>query len=109
MIGREMAHLTQWDVAGQPALFGQAHGQLNSAGPSRPCSCCTVSTTLFRILQVTFAASCTTFLWVLRVAVTHCQHGSSLKLFDNPPSFCQLSSDCLLHSTTRTLHAFTLV
>ena len=42
--------------------------------------------------------------------VLHCQHGSSLNLLDNPPSFCQLSSDCLPHSTTlRILHAFTLV
>ena len=30
----------------------------------------------------------------------HCQHGSSLDILDNPPSFCQLSSDCLLCSTT---------
>ena len=41
--------------------------------------------------------------------VLHCQHGSSLDLLDNPSSFCQLSSDCLLCSTTRILHAFTLV
>ena len=38
----------------------------------------------------------------------HCQHGSSLDLLDNPPSFCQPSSDHLPHSTTpRILHAFT--
>ena len=41
--------------------------------------------------------------------VLHCQHGSSLDLLDNPSSFCQLSSDCLLCSTTRILHAFILV
>ena len=29
----------------------------------------------------------------------HCQHGSSLDLLDNLPSFCQLSSDCLLCSS----------
>ena len=60
------------------------------------------------------AASCTIFLLVFHVAVTasfvlHCQHGSSLNLLDNLPSFCQLSSDCLPRSTTRILHAFTLV
>ena len=32
--------------------------------------------------------------------ILHCQHGSSLKLLDNPPSFCQLSSDCFPRSTT---------
>ena len=42
--------------------------------------------------------------------VLYCQHGSSLNLLDNPPSFCQLSSDCLPRNTTpRILHAFTLV
>ena len=40
----------------------------------------------------------------------HCQHISSLDLLDNPPCFCQLSSDCLLCSTTpRILHTFTLI
>ena len=42
--------------------------------------------------------------------VLHFQHGSSLKLLDYPPSFCQLFSDCLPHSTTpRILHMFTLL
>ena len=84
-------------------------------------SYCTVSTTLFRILHITFTApsynfhgfvhdfslglSCSCHGFVLR-----CQHGSSLNLLDNPPSFCQLSSDCFPHSTTlRILHAFTLL
>ena len=38
----------------------------------------------------------------------HCQHGSSLNLLDNPPSFCQLSSDFLPRNTTQILHVFTL-
>ena len=42
--------------------------------------------------------------------VLHCQHGSSLSLLDNTLSFCQLSSDCLPHSTTpQILQVFTLV
>ena len=32
--------------------------------------------------------------------VLHCQHGSSLDVLDNPPSFCQPSSDRLPRSTT---------
>ena len=76
--------------------------------------CCTVSTTLpdplcnFRGFVHDFSpgpslCSCHGF-------VLHCQHGSSLNLFDNPPSFCQLSPDCLPRSTTpRILHVFTLV
>ena len=128
-------------------------------------SCCTVITTLFRILHVTFTVSCTTFLRVLQVTLTapystiiatslslscdfrgfvlhcqhdsfmdpscnfhgfmhnfslghlcschgfvlHCQHGSSLNLLDNLRSFCQLSSDRLLCSTTRILYTFTLI
>ena len=49
--------------------------------------------------------SCTCHSFVL-----HCQHSCSVKLLDNPPSFCQLSSDCFPHSTTpRILHAFTLL
>ena len=119
-------------------------------------SCCTISTTLFWILHVTFTVSCMTFLRVLQVTHTapcssiiatllqvvlvnlrcfvlhcqhdsfsdpscnfcgfvynfspglscschgfmlHCQHGSSLDLLDNPPSFCQPSSDHLPRST----------
>ena len=79
-------------------------------------SCCTVSTTLFLILHVTFTASCQKHNFSPGLScschgfVLHCQHGSSLDLLDNPPSFCQLSSDCLLCSTTpRILHASTLV
>ena len=75
-------------------------------------SCCTVRITLFQILHVTFAASCMTFLRVFHLAVTALcctQHSSSLNLLDNPPSFCQLSSDCLLRSTTpRVLYMFTV-
>ena len=128
-------------------------------------SCCTFSTTLFQILHVTFAVSCTTsqgpssnshgsmqhyhrdsspslpcnfrsfmlhcqhdsfpdpscnfcsFMHDFSLGlscschgfVLHCQHSSSLNLLDNLPSFCQLSSDCLPHSTTQILHAFSLV
>ena len=76
----------------------------------------TVSLTLFRILHITLAAlahSCSCHGFVL-----YCQHGSSLDLLDNPPSFCQPSSDRLPRSTTlryckRSLlsqvHVFTLV
>ena len=72
-------------------------------------SCCTVRTTLFRILHVIFVASCMTFLRVFHLAVMALCCTISLNLLDNPPSFCQLSSDCLLHSTTpRVLHTFTL-
>ena len=44
----------------------------------------------------------------------HCQHGSTLNLLGNLPSFCQLSSDCLPHSTTPRipgglLHVFALI
>ena len=41
--------------------------------------------------------------------VLQCQHSSSLDLLDTPPSFCQLSSDCLPRCTTRILHTFTLI
>ena len=75
-------------------------------------SCCTVSTTLpdpsynfcgfVHDFSPGLSCSCHGF-------VLHCQHGSSLKLLNYLPSFCQLSSDCLPHSTTpRILHAFTL-
>ena len=76
-------------------------------------SCCTVSTTLadsscnFRGFMHNFSPglSCSCHGFVL-----HCQQGSSLDLLDNPPSFCQLSSHCLLFSTTPLiLHAFTFV
>ena len=74
--------------------------------------CCTVSMTLFQILHITFVASCTTSLGLscsCHGFILHCQHGSSLKLLDNMPSFCQLSSDCFSCSTTpQILHAFTL-
>ena len=74
-------------------------------------SCCNVSTTLFWILYVTFAASCCTVSTTQSFPdpsynfrsfmqdfspglscschsfVLHCQHSSSLKLLDNPPSF----------------------
>ena len=74
---------------------------------------CTVSTTLFWIFHVTFAASCTTSLglsYSCHGFVLHCQHGSSLDLLDNPPSFCQSCSDLLPHSTTpRILRMFTVV
>ena len=119
-------------------------------------SCYTVSTTLFRILHVTFTVSCMTFFRVFQVTLTapcstiiatllqiflvtfarrfraalsarpysdrscnfrgfvhpttfscschgfvlHCQHGSSLDLLDNLPSFYQPSSDRLTRSKT---------
>ena len=84
-------------------------------------SYCTVSKTLFRILHITFTASCTTFLGFVHdfspglscschSFILHCQHGSSVKFLVNPPSFCQLYSDCFPRSTTpRILHAFTLL
>ena len=74
-------------------------------------SCCNVSMTLFRILYVTFTASCCTVSTIQSFLdpsynfrgfvqdfssglsctchgfVLHCQHSSSLKLLDNPPSF----------------------
>ena len=75
-------------------------------------SCCNVSMTLFRILHVTFALRARLFpglLYSCHSFVLHCQHGSSLDL-DNPPSFCQPSSDRLPRSTTpRILHAFILI
>ena len=44
--------------------------------------------------------------------VLHCHHGSSLIFLDNPPYFCQLSSDCLClprSTTPGILHVFTFV
>ena len=75
--------------------------------------CCTVSMTPLQILHVTFRASCMTPLGAscsCHGLMLHCQHGFSLNLLDNLPSFCQLFSDCLLRSTTpQILHTFTLV
>ena len=66
-------------------------------------SCYTVSTTLsdpscnlrgfVHDFSPSLSCSCHGF-------VLHCQHGSSLDLLDNLPSFCQPSSDRLPRSTT---------
>ena len=78
-------------------------------------SCYTVSMTLFSLdPSCNFHGFVHDFslglLYSCHCFVLHTQHNSSLDLLDNPPSFCQPSSDRLPRSTTpRILHVFILV